>query len=73
MKDMELGKILKSIYQSIYYRLEISKKRRVTFFRFVLIHIGSTKVGRKFKRKNPQLLKIPQLIIFSGGFYIVKR
>ena len=45
MKDMELGKILKSIYQSIYFRLEISKKRRVTFFRFVLIHIGSTKVG----------------------------
>ena len=37
MKDMELGQILKIIFQSVYYRLKSSKKDRQFFFRFLLI------------------------------------
>ena len=33
MKDMELGQILKIIFQSVYYRLKISKKDGQFFFR----------------------------------------
>lgn len=53
MKDMELGQILKTIFQSVYYRLKVFKKRRAIFFRFVLINIGSTKGGRKSRYFMP--------------------
>ena len=40
MKDMELGQILKIIFQSVYYRLKISKKDDGQFFfRFLLIEV----------------------------------
>ena len=39
MKDMELGQILKIIFQSVYYRLKISKKDGQFFFRFLLIEV----------------------------------
>ena len=33
MKDMELGQILKIIFQSVYYRLKISKKEKLFLLR----------------------------------------
>ena len=47
MKDIELGQILKILFQSVYQRLKMSKKERQSFFHFVIFHIGSTKVVRK--------------------------
>lgn len=53
MKDMELGQTLKIIFQSVYYRLKISKRQGLFFFRFVLINISSTKGGRKSRYFMP--------------------
>ena len=39
MKDMELGQILKIIFQSVYHRLKILKKDGKFFFRFSLIQV----------------------------------
>ena len=39
MKDMKLGQILKIIFQSVYYRLKISKKDGQFFFRFLLSEV----------------------------------
>ena len=47
MKDIELGQILKILFQSVYQRLKMSKKERQFFFHLVIFHIGSTKVVRK--------------------------
>ena len=62
MKDMQLGQVLKIIFQSVYKRLKMSKKERQFFFRFVLFYIGSTKVGRKSRHfmpmKGPAFKKI---------------
>ena len=50
MKDMELGQNYTSIGL---LRVKDVKKERQFFFRFVLFHRGSTKVGRKSSHFMP--------------------
>ena len=90
MKNMELGQILKIIFQSVCYRLKISKREgqffslRVNSYRFDkklaenqdISCLWKALISKKFlslNKKETQLLNIPPLIIFSGGFYMVKR
>ena len=40
MKDMELGQILKIIFQSVYHRLKISKKKTGNFFFRFIVNSG---------------------------------
>ena len=60
MKDMELGQIVKIIFQSVYYRLKISKKEN-----FFLLRANSYRFDKSW-------LKI-KIFHARGSSYMVKR